>query len=87
MVFRYCGLCVAVFNVVPTLVYTGLFVESCNPLKGDITCLNNIAFAHTGTNILTDLLIMAMPVHMTWQLNMPLRKKLTVGALLGLSSM
>ncbi|KAH7016348.1 uncharacterized protein B0I36DRAFT_254266 [Microdochium trichocladiopsis] len=85
MVFRFC-LCVAVFTVVPTLVYTGLFIDRCNPLKGDITCVNNIGFAQTGTSIMTDLFIIAMPIYMTMRLNMPTRKKLTVGALLTLSS-
>ncbi|KXJ88093.1 hypothetical protein Micbo1qcDRAFT_112830, partial [Microdochium bolleyi] len=87
MVFRYCGICVAIFTIAPTIVYTALLIDTCDPRKGDPTCLNSIALVQTGTNIASDLLIIAMPIQMTIRLNMPIRQKVTVGALLTLGSL
>ncbi|KAH7025079.1 uncharacterized protein B0I36DRAFT_376790 [Microdochium trichocladiopsis] len=86
MVFRYCGHCVAAFTITPTVVYTVLLLGPCNPQKGNLQCLNSVTISQMATNISSDLLLLAMPIPMTLKLNMPKRQKLTVAALLALSS-
>lgn len=87
MVFRYFGHCVAAYVVVPPIVYTVLVLGPCNSSSGNLQCLTNIALTQTGTNITSDLMLIAMPIRVTMSLNMPRRQKLTVTALLALGSL
>lgn len=87
MVFRYFGHLVAAYIVVPPIIYTVLILGPCDSSSGNVHCLNNLGLAQTGTNITSDLVLIAMPIRMTMRLNMPRKQKLTVAALLALGSL
>lgn len=85
--FRICIYLVAVALVASTIVFTVLFSGPCNPLAtGSGVCLNNIAIAQAVINIFTDGCIILLPIPTIHQLKMPLKQKITVGALLILGS-
>lgn len=69
-----------------TATFTGLFIGPCNPLTSDGVCLNNIAIAQATLNIITDGVIIALPIPSIHRLNMPFKQKLTVGIILALGS-
>lgn len=87
MGFPYCTHLTAVLVVVPTLVLTALFAGPCNPTTGDLQCINAIVIVQATTNIISDVVLIAMPLHMTLQLNMPRRRKITLGCLMTLGSL
>lgn len=85
--FRICLYTVAFALVASTVVFTALFSGPCNPLAtGSGTCLNNIAIAQAVINIVTDAAIILLPIPTIQQLKMPIKQKITVGALLVLGS-
>lgn len=85
--FRICLYFVAFALVSSTVVFTALFSGPCNPLAtGSGTCLNNIAIAQAVINIVTDGAIILLPIPTIRQLKMPIKQKITVGALLVLGS-
>ncbi|KXJ90080.1 hypothetical protein Micbo1qcDRAFT_184183 [Microdochium bolleyi] len=87
MGFPYCIHLAIVAVLAPTLVITYLFAGPCNPTSGDLQCLNNIVIAQATTNILTDVMLILMPLQMTMRLNMPKRQKVTLGCLLTFGSL
>ncbi|KAH7028951.1 uncharacterized protein B0I36DRAFT_244149 [Microdochium trichocladiopsis] len=86
MGFRYCAYLAALVVLAPTIVYTVLFAGPCNPTTGDLQCLNGIVVAQATTNIVSDVVLIAMPLQMTIQLNMPRRQKITLGCLMTFGS-
>lgn len=86
-VFRGCVLATAAALVGYTAVFTALFGGPCNPLAtGSGACLNNIAVAQAVLNIVTDAVIIALPIPVIHRLNMPLKQRIQVGIILALGS-
>lgn len=70
-----------------TITFSVLFGGPCNPLAtGSGVCLNNIAVAQAVLNIVTDAIIIALPIPTIHRLNMPLKQKIQVGVILALGS-
>jgi hypothetical protein len=87
--FRICIVILAVMLVGYTATFTVLFVGPCNPLLAtpeSAICLNNIAVSQAVLNIVTDGLIIILPIPTIHKLNMPLKQRITVGLILGLGS-
>lgn len=85
--FRYSVYAVAFCLFAFTVVFTALFCGPCNPQStGSGTCLNNIAVSQAVLNIVTDGIIIILPIPMIHHLNMPLKQRITVGVLLALGS-
>lgn len=86
--FRRWSYAVLTLLVVNTATITPLTIVSCRPIQyfwdKDIkggTCLdiNALAYAHSGTAIVFDVIIITMPIGVLRQLNMPRRRKLQIG--------
>lgn len=85
--FRLAVYATAVAVTAYTVVFTALFIGPCNTAKvGSGTCLNNIAIAQAVLNILSDVVLIVLPIPMLNRLNMPFKQRLVTGALLGLGS-
>ncbi|KAF4969507.1 hypothetical protein FSARC_3293 [Fusarium sarcochroum] len=70
-----------------TVVFTALFAGPCNPQStGSGVCLNNISVAQAVLNILTDAVLIILPIPVIHHLQMPLKQRATIGALLSLGS-
>ncbi|KAI1477418.1 hypothetical protein F4774DRAFT_389097 [Daldinia eschscholtzii] len=70
-----------------TIVFTVLFLGPCDPLSvGSGVCLNNIAIAQAVLNIVSDVIIIVLPIPMIHGLHMPLKQKIAVGLLIGMGS-
>ena len=88
-VFRTCIIATAVVLIAYTATFTALFAGPCNPLLGtpeSAVCLNNIAVAQAVLNIVTDGVIIVLPIPTIHNLNMALKQRVTVGLILGLGS-
>jgi hypothetical protein len=86
-IFRGCILGTAVMLLAYTITFTVLFGGPCNPLAtGSGVCLNNIAIAQAVLNIVTDAIIIVLPIPTIHQLNMPMKQKIQVGVILALGS-
>ncbi|KAK3297418.1 uncharacterized protein B0H64DRAFT_473530 [Chaetomium fimeti] len=87
--FRICIVATAVVLIAYTATFTGLFCGPCNPLLGtpeSAVCLNNIAVSQAVLNIVTDGVIIILPIPTIHGLNMALKQRVTVGLILGLGS-
>lgn len=70
-----------------TIVFTCLFAGPCNPIAvGGGLCLNNIAISQAVLNILTDFVLIFLPMPMLYHLKMPLKKKIIIGITFTLGS-
>ncbi|KAI1339651.1 hypothetical protein F5Y15DRAFT_66092 [Xylariaceae sp. FL0016] len=70
-----------------TVILTIFFAGPCNPQRiGSGVCLNNLGFAQSALNIVSDLVIVLLPVRTIHRLRMPLKRKITVGAVLAIGS-
>jgi hypothetical protein len=88
-IFRTCVIATAVLVIGYTVTFTVLFAGPCNPLLGtpeSAVCLNNIAVSQAVLNIVSDGIIILLPIHTIHKLHMPLKQRLTVGCILGLGS-
>jgi len=88
-VFRACIVAIAVVVVGYSITFTVLFAGPCNPLLGtpeSALCLNKIAVSQAVLNIVTDGMIILLPIPTIHALNMPLKQRITVGCILGLGS-
>ncbi|KAH6850693.1 hypothetical protein B0I37DRAFT_119276 [Chaetomium sp. MPI-CAGE-AT-0009] len=88
-VFRICIVATAVVLIAYSATFTGLFCGPCNPLLGtpeSAVCLNNIAVSQAVLNIVTDGVIIILPIPTIHSLNMALKQRVTVGLILGLGS-
>ncbi|GAB1314659.1 Rhodopsin domain-containing protein [Madurella fahalii] len=88
-IFRAQIIVIAVVLVGYSVTFTGLFCGPCNPLLGtpeSAVCLNNIAVSQAVLNIVTDGAIIILPISTIHSLQMPLKQRITVGAILVLGS-
>ncbi|EAQ86420.1 hypothetical protein CHGG_07673 [Chaetomium globosum CBS 148.51] len=72
-IFRVCIVATAVVLIAYTATFTGLFCGPCNPLLGtpeSAVCLNNIAVSQAVLNIVTDGVIIVLPIPTIHRLNM-----------------
>ncbi|KAF4974286.1 hypothetical protein FZEAL_8790, partial [Fusarium zealandicum] len=85
--FRIAIYLVAAGLVVYTLVFTILLAGPCYPQKpGTATCVVNLTISQAVLNIVSDAIVIILPIPTIHRLNMPLGQKLTVGFLLALGS-
>ncbi|EXM15598.1 hypothetical protein RAB80_017576 [Fusarium oxysporum f. sp. vasinfectum] len=85
--FRIAVYLTAVSVTAYTVVFTALFIGPCNPSKtGSGVCLNNISIAQAVLNIITDAVLIILPIPVVHRLQMPLKQRATIGALLSLGS-
>jgi hypothetical protein len=88
-VFRGFVIATAVVLIGYTVTFTVLFSGPCNPLLGtpeSAVCLNNIAISQAVLNIITDGVLIALPIPTIHALHMPLKQRITVGGILALGS-
>ncbi|KAF3764795.1 hypothetical protein M406DRAFT_331113 [Cryphonectria parasitica EP155] len=84
---RICTWLLAISIFVYTTVFTVLIAGPCNPLvPANINCVNNVGAAHAALNILSDLIVIVLPVPLIHGLQMPIKQKITVGVLMTLGS-
>ncbi|KAI1808971.1 hypothetical protein F4811DRAFT_7857 [Daldinia bambusicola] len=85
--FHLCVYASGLLIVIFTVVFTILFLGPCDPLSvGSGVCLNNIAIAQAILNIVSDVIIIVLPIPMIHGLHMPMRQKIAVGLLIGMGS-
>lgn len=87
--FRIGIIAVAFILIAYTVTLTALFAGPCNPNLGtpeSAVCLNNIAVSQAVLNIVTDGIMIIMPIPTIHALHMPLKQKITVGIILALGS-
>jgi hypothetical protein len=59
----------------------------CNPLKPNtLKCLENVALSHAVLNIASDFAVLAVPIPTIWSLQLSMKQKISLGALLALGS-
>ncbi|KAF1964546.1 hypothetical protein BU23DRAFT_492296 [Bimuria novae-zelandiae CBS 107.79] len=83
---RICTWVIGIAILVYTVIFTVLTTGPCNPLTGSIECLNNVGAAHAALNILSDVIVVILPIPLVHQLHLPLRQKITVAVLMTLGS-
>ncbi|KAJ4357143.1 uncharacterized protein N0V89_001718 [Didymosphaeria variabile] len=76
------GACIVVYTIVLTVLVTG----PCDPLHGSVVCLTHAGTAHAALNIISDVLVIGLPIPLVHQLQMPTRQKVSVGILMTLGS-
>lgn len=85
--YRLALYAIAAAVIIYTLVFTVILSVPCNPLHtGTTTCLNNLALAQAILNIVTDGVLIIMPMVTLWGLQMERKQKVTVGFILALGS-
>lgn len=85
--YRLALYAIAAAVIIYTLVFTVILSVPCNPLHtGTATCLNNLALAQAILNIVTDGVLIIMPMVTLWGLQMERKQKVTVGFILALGS-
>lgn len=77
------GIGVTVYTIVLTVLVTG----PCDPIHGSIVCLTRAGTGHAALNIISDILVIALPTPLVHQLQMPMRQKISVGVLMTLGSL
>lgn len=88
-IFRGCIIAMAFVCLAYTITFTVLLAGPCNPLLGtpeSAVCLNNIAISQAVLTIVTDGIIVILPVPTIHSLHMPLKARLSVGCILTLGS-
>ncbi|KAH8882163.1 hypothetical protein GQ53DRAFT_618888, partial [Thozetella sp. PMI_491] len=85
--FRICVYAVGFSLIIYTVICVALLCGPCSLLDTtDDTCLNNIALTQAILNILSDVILIVMPVPMIFGLGLPMRQKLNILAILSLGS-
>ena len=84
--FKKAVCCVGVFVCMYTVCFVVLYCGPCDPDRDGNTCLNAITIVHAAINILTDLVVLTMPIPMVYSLRIPLRQKIYVGGVLAIGS-
>ncbi|KAF5027405.1 hypothetical protein F66182_482 [Fusarium sp. NRRL 66182] len=85
--FRIMVYAVAAGLVTYTLVFTILLAGPCHPQKpGTGQCVVNLTVSQAVLNIVSDAIVIALPIPLIHGLKMPIKQKVTVGVLLGLGS-
>ncbi|PNP51922.1 hypothetical protein FNYG_15863 [Fusarium nygamai] len=78
---------VAAGIVIYTLVFTIMLAWPCHPLKpGTTTCVVNLTISQGVLNIVSDAIVIVLPIPLIHRLNMPLKQRITAGILLALGS-
>ncbi|KAF1978392.1 hypothetical protein BU23DRAFT_651081, partial [Bimuria novae-zelandiae CBS 107.79] len=77
------GICIVIYTIVLTVLVTG----PCDPLHGSVECLTHAGTGHAALNIISDVLVIILPIPLVYQLQMPLRQKISVGILMTLGSL
>lgn len=88
-IFRGCIIATAFVVLAYTIVFTVLFAGPCYPLLGtpeSAVCLNNIAVSQAVLNILTDAVVIVLPMPIIHSLHMPLKQRISLGCILTLGS-
>jgi hypothetical protein len=85
--FRIALYAVAAGLVIYTLVFTILLAGPCHPQKpGTNTCVVNLTISQAVLNIVSDVIVIVLPIPLIHRLNMRLKQRVTVGLLLALGS-
>ncbi|RSL85621.1 hypothetical protein BHE90_000714 [Fusarium euwallaceae] len=85
--FRFALYAVAAGLIIYTLVFTILLAGPCHPQKaGTGTCVVNLTVSQAVLNIVSDVIVIILPIPFIHRLNMPLKQRITVGFLLALGS-
>ncbi|KAM0421361.1 hypothetical protein ACHAPT_010896, partial [Fusarium lateritium] len=85
--FRIALYAVAAGLVIYTLVFTILLAGPCHPQKpGTGTCVVNLTISQAVLNIVSDVIVIVLPIPLIHRLNMRLKQRITVGLLLALGS-
>ncbi|EYB25550.1 hypothetical protein FG05_03151 [Fusarium graminearum] len=85
--FRWAIYGTAAGLIIYTIVFTILLAWPCYPLKpGTTACVVNLTVAQGVLNIVSDGIVIALPIPLIHRLNMPLRQRITAGLLLALGS-
>ncbi|KAI1467940.1 uncharacterized protein F4812DRAFT_428209 [Daldinia caldariorum] len=85
--FHLCIYASGLLIITFTVVFSALFLGPCNPLStGSGACLNNIAVAQAVLNIVSDVIIVVLPIPMIHGLKMPMKQKIAVGLLIAMGS-
>jgi hypothetical protein len=80
--FRAVIYVVAVATCAYTIVLTVLLTGPCNPIRfGTGTCFNGILMSQAVMNISFDMIIIIIPLPMIHKLQIPLRRKVVIGAI------
>lgn len=70
-----------------TLATTLATAGGCNPLNtGKTPCINSLALWQAILNIVTDFLMLLMPIPLLWALQLPLLQKLSLGFIFAIGS-
>jgi hypothetical protein len=70
-----------------TLATTLATAGGCNPLReGATPCINSLALWQAILNIVTDFLMLLIPIPLLWALQLPLLQKLSLGLIFALGS-
>ncbi|QPC70596.1 hypothetical protein HYE68_001348 [Fusarium pseudograminearum] len=85
--FRWAIYGTAAGLVIYTIVFTILLAWPCHPLKpGTTACVVNLTVSQGVLNIVSDAIVIILPIPLIHRLNMPLRQRITAGLLLALGS-
>jgi hypothetical protein len=70
-----------------TMATTLATAGGCNPTNTDKTpCINNLAMWQAILNIITDFLMLLLPIPLLWKLQVPLTQKLGLALIFALGS-
>ncbi|KAF5715043.1 puromycin-sensitive aminopeptidase [Fusarium mundagurra] len=85
--FRIGIYAVAAGLIIYTIVFTILLAWPCHPLKaGTETCIVNLTISQAVLNIVSDAIVIILPIPLIHRLKMPLKQRITAGVLLALGS-
>ncbi|CAI6249666.1 unnamed protein product [Periconia digitata] len=83
---KMCALAVGSCIVIYTVILTVLVAAPCHPINGSVVCLTRAGTAHAALNILSDVIVIGLPIPLVHQLQLPMRQKASVGILMTLGS-
>ena len=87
--FRAAVVATAFVTLSSTTIFTILFLAPCDPNLGtpeSVVCLNKVAISQAVINIVSDVIIIVLPIPTIYSLHMPLKQKISVGFILMLGS-
>jgi hypothetical protein len=64
-----------------------VYAAKWGKMHGSIVCLTRAGTGHAALNIISDILVIALPIPLVHQLQMPMRQKISVGVLMTLGSL
>ncbi|KAF2645325.1 hypothetical protein P280DRAFT_465174 [Massarina eburnea CBS 473.64] len=69
-----------------SIAFTIIVIWPCNPLHGNIECLSQLNLTMAIFNIITDAIIIALPVPMLHSLHLPLKQRVGLGVVFAIGS-